>query len=129
MKKSISKFSLRLVILTLILGLLTFVLSLLFPAIRMTVSYPYILIFLFLFSWATFYITAKSMEEKISHFANTYMIINFLKLFIFSLFILAYAYLNKADAVSFILTFFIYYIFFTALEVMGLKQLNEADDK
>ncbi len=129
MKKSISQFTLRLGILTLILGLLTFVSGLLFPAIHITVSYPYILIFLFLFSWATFYVTAKSLGKKISRFANTYMIINFMKLVIFSLFILAYAYLNKADAVSFILTFFIYYIFFTALEVMGLKQINEAGGK
>ena len=129
MKKSISQFTLRLAILTLFLGLLTLGFSLLFPAFHITVSYPYILIFLFLFSWATFYVTANSMGKKISRFANTYMIINFLKLVIFSLFILAYAYLNKADAVSFILTFFIYYIFFTAMEVMGLKQLNEADDK
>ncbi len=129
MKKSISRFTLRLGILTLILGLLTFAFGLLFSAIHVTSSYPYILAFLFLFSWAAFYLTAKNMEKKISRFANTYMIINFLKLVVFSLFILAYAYLNKADAASFIITFFIYYIFFTALEVMGLKQLSEAGHK
>jgi hypothetical protein len=125
MKKSISQFTLRLGILTLLLGLFTFVFSLLFPDIHVTTSYPYILVFLFLFSWAAFYITAKSMKKKISRFANTYMIINFLKLVVFSLFILAYAYLNKADAVSFIITFFIYYIFYAVLEMMGLKQLSE----
>jgi len=129
MKKLISKFTLRLGALTLILGLLTFVFSLLFPAIHVTASYPYILVFLFLFSWAAFYLTAKSMEKKISRFANTYMIINFLKLLVFSLFILAYAYLNRADAVSFIITFFIYYVFFTTVEVLGLKQLSETDHK
>ncbi len=125
MKKSISQFTLRLGILTLLLGLFTFVFSLLFPDIHVTASYPYILVFLFLFSWAAFHITAKSMTKKISRFANTYMIINFLKLVIFSLFILAYAFLNKADAVSFIITFFVYYIFYSVLEVVGLKQLNE----
>ncbi len=129
MKKFTSKFTLRLTILTLILGLLTFVLSLLFPAIHITTSYPYILAFLFLFSWAAVSLTAKSMEKKISRFANTYMIINFLKLVIFSLFILAYAYLNKADAASFTITFFIYYVFFTTIEVLGLKQLSNAGHK
>lgn len=125
MKKSISQFTLRLGILTLILGLLTFGFARIFSGIHVTASFPYALIFLFLFSWAAFYIIAKSMEKKISRFANTYMIINFLKLVVFSLFILAYAYLNKADAASFIITFFVYYIFYTVLEVMGLKQLNE----
>ena len=125
MKKSISQFTLRLGILTLILGLLTIGFAWIFSGIHVTASYPYILIFLFLFSWAAFYITAKSMKKKISRFANTYMIINFLKLMIFSLFILAYAFLNKADAVSFIIIFFVYYIFYAVLEVVGLKQLSE----
>ncbi len=125
MKKSISQFTFRLGILTLILGLLTIGFVRIFSEIHITASYPYVLIFLFLFSWAAFYITAKSMVKKISRFANTYMIINFLKLVIFSLFILAYAFLNKADAVSFIITFFVYYIFYAVLEVVGLKQLNE----
>ena len=125
MKKAIAQFTLRNGILTLTLGLLTFLFTLLFSSIRVTNSYPYILAFLFLFSWAAFYITAKSMDKKVSRFANTYMIINFLKLVIFSLFLLAYAYLNKADAASFIITFFIYYIFFTTLEIMSLKQLSE----
>ncbi len=129
MKKLNSQFTLRMVILTLILGLLTFLFTLLFSAIHVTASYPYILAFLFLFSWAAYYITAKSMEKKITRFANTYMVINFLKLVIFSLFLLAYAYLNKADAASFIITFFIYYVFFTALEIMSLKQLSESISK
>ncbi len=125
MKKSISGFTLRLGILTLALGLLTFILSLLFGSIHVTASYPYILIFLFLFSWAAFYINAKSMEKKISRFANTFMIVNFLKLVIFSLFILMYAYLNRSDAASFIITFFVYYIFYAVLEVLELKQLSD----
>lgn len=125
MKNFILKFTLRLGILTLILGLFTLAFNLLFPTIHITPSYPYILLFLFLFSWAAFYITAKSMEKKISRFTNTYMIINFLKLVIFSLFMLVYAYLNKTDAASFIITFFIYYIFYSVLEVVGLKQLTK----
>ncbi len=125
MKKSISQFTLRLAILTLILGVLTFVFSLLFSGIHITVSYPYILAFMFLFSWASFYITAKSMEKKLTRFANTYMIINFLKLVLFSLLIIIYAYLNKADASSFIVTFFIYYVFFTVVEIMALKKLSK----
>jgi len=124
MKKLISKFTLWLGILTLMLGLLTFVFSLLFPAIYVTASYPYILVFLFLFSWVSVSLTAKSMKKKISRFANTFMVINFLKLVVFSLLILAYAYLNRADAASFILTFFIYYVFYTIVEVISLKQLS-----
>jgi len=124
MKKIVSIFTLRLAIMTLLLGLFTFLFTLIFPHVRETPSYPYILAFLFLFSWAAFYLTAKSMEKKISRFANTYMIVNFLKLVIFSLFLLIYAYLNKSDAVSFILTFFVYYLFYTVLELTGLKQLN-----
>jgi len=127
MKKAVEQYTLQLAGLTLLLGGLTFGFTQLFHDIRVTPAYPFMLAFLFLFSWAAYYLTAKSMEKKISRFANTYMVINFLKLLIFSIFLLSYAYLNRKDAAPFIITFFIYYIFYTAMEVFGLKQLSKAE--
>jgi FtsH-binding integral membrane protein len=125
MKKSVLQYTYQLAGLTLILGLATWIFTLLFQQVKVTPAYPCILGFLFLFAWLAFFFSAKSMQKKISRFANMYMVINFLKLIIFSAFLLGYAYLHKDDASSFIVTFFVYYVFYTALEVFGLKELNK----
>jgi hypothetical protein len=129
MNKLILTYTLRLAVMTVMLGILTFAFVRIFRTIPVTPAYVFVLGFLFVFSWLAFYTTAKSMQKKISRFANTYMVINFLKLLIFSLFLLAYAYLNRDDAAPFIITFFVYYIFYTVLEVIGLKELNSRNKK
>jgi F0F1-type ATP synthase assembly protein I len=125
MNPIVKKFTFQLTGLTLALGVLTFGFTHLFKTVRVTPAYGPMLGFLFVFTWIAFYATAKSMQKKVSRFANTYMIVNFLKLVIFSLLLLAYAYLNKTDAAPFMITFFVYYIFYTVLEVSMLKTLNE----
>ncbi len=125
MKHLLKKFTLRLAGLTVLLGLLTFGLTRIFPSVGVTPVYLFILGFLFAFSWMAFYATAKSMQKNLNRFANTYMIVNFLKLVVFSLVLLAYAYLNKEDAAPFMVSFFIYYIFYTVLEVAGLKTFSD----
>ncbi len=124
MKSIVSKYTLQLAGLTVLLGVLTLGFRLMFTQIPVTAAYPYLLVFLFVFFWLTFFAVAKSMQKKITRFANTYMIVNFLKLVVFSLFLLGYAYLHKKEAAPFIITFFVYYIFYSILEVIGLKTLN-----
>ncbi len=129
MKRILLNYTLQLAGLTLLLGAFTFGFDLIFTGIRVTPAYVFILGFLFVFSWLAFFAVAKSMQKKVTRFANTYMIVNFLKLLVFSLFLLGYAYLHKNDAAPFIITFFVYYIFYSVLEVVGLKALNAAMKK
>jgi hypothetical protein len=67
---------------------------------------------------------SKSMEKRISKFANIYMLVIFGKLVFFTFIILAYAFLYREDAISFMLTFFIYYFIFTTLEIIYLLKSN-----
>lgn len=129
MNQTIKKYTFQIAVLTLLLGLLTWGFSSIFRQVRVTHAYPYILLFLFVLFWLAFFSVAKSMQKKLSRFANTYMVVNFLKLVVFSLFLLGYGAFNKADASSFIVTFFVYYIFYTVLEVAGLKTLNASFKK
>jgi hypothetical protein len=62
----------------------------------------------------------KNMENRLSLFANAFMLVNFSKMILYSAIILVYAWLNREDAVGFILLFFIYYLLFTAYEVVAL---------
>ena len=125
MHKQKIKFTLGFSLYTLLLGLLSFGIAQWVPQLKITPAYPYILLFFYVFTLGTFYAILKSLHDKISRFTNTYMIINFLKLVLFSLMILAYAYLNREDAGSFVITFFVYYLLFTSYEVVSLNNANK----
>lgn len=90
------------------------------PTVKITNAFPYIVLFFYAFTLFIFRLLFKTKEHRVSKFANTFMIVNFGKLVIYAIIIFVYAYLNRSDAISFIITFFIYYILFTSYEVMAL---------
>ncbi len=95
------------------------------PKIKISAMYPYILLFLYLVTLGIFKMIAKSMENRLSRFANTYMLANFGKLILFTGIIVLYAFLNRDDAISFMLTFFIYYFIFTGFEILSLLKIKQ----
>lgn len=115
--KTISIISISLLVISTIIFFFT-------PKIKITPAFPIILIFMYLTTISIFKLLAKSMENRLSKFANAYMLVNFGKLVIFSIIIVVYAVLNKEDAISFMLTFFIYYFIFTIFEVFSLLRLK-----
>ena len=125
--KSIKKKSIiYLSAMTLILVFLTVMVSLIFPSIHVTPVFPYILVFYYVVTLAIFLILGRSMQKRIRYFVNTYMIITFAKLILFSLVVLGYLLLNKKDAIPFVVTFIIYYLFYAIFEVVALRELNES---
>lgn len=117
---SFKTFFVQFSILAFLVLILSIIISLFIPKIQITDSYAYILIFLYLITLGVFKLISKSMENRISQFANTYMLVNFGKMVFFTFIIVIYAYLNKKDAISFMLTFFSYYFIFTGFEVVSL---------
>jgi len=95
------------------------------PKIKISAMYPYILLFLYLVTLGIFKMIAKSMENRLSRFANTYMLANFGKLILFTGIIVLYAFLIRDDAISFMLTFFIYYFIFTGFEILSLLKIKQ----
>ena len=83
-----------------------------------------IILFLYSIGVLSFFMLSKSMEKKLSHFANVFMILNFVRLILFTVIIFAYAFTHKNEAVSFTLTFFFYYILTTLWEIFTLKKKN-----
>jgi len=115
--KTISIISISLLVISTIIFFFT-------PKIKITPAFPIILVFMYLTTILIFKLLAKSMENRLSKFANAYMLVNFGKLVIFSIIIVVYAVLNREDAISFMLTFFIYYFIFTIFEVFSLLRLK-----
>ncbi len=113
-------FSLKLTTLALILGFISLALYLWVPAIPVSPAFPYALIFLYLFTLIVYSTLSKSMQKRTSQFANAVMLVNFGKLLIYAALIFIYAYFRRSDAIPFTLIFFVYYIFFTSMEVFSL---------
>lgn len=90
------------------------------PGIHITPAYPYIVLFMYAFTLFVSRLLIRSKEKGLSKFANAFMLANFGKLVLYTAAIFIYAYLNREDAVPFILTFFVYYILFTAYEIIAL---------
>jgi hypothetical protein len=123
--KSFNTFVKQITLLTALMLLLSILVYYFIPKIKISPAFYYILIFLFASNIGIFKLLSRSMESKLSSFANAYMIVNFGKLVFFSIIIVVYAVLNKEDAVSFMLTFFIYYFVFTIFEVISLLRIKK----
>ena len=90
------------------------------PKIPITPAFPYIVLFFYAFTLYIFRILNNAKENRLSRFANVFMLVNFSKLILFTIIILLYAYFNRSDAIPFIATFFINYIFYSAFEIISL---------
>ena len=105
--------------------LLSLAIYLWFPAIKITPAFPYLLIFMYAFTLVIYNMLSKAISNRLAKFVNAYMLVNFGKLVLYCIIIFVYAWLNRDDAVSFILTFFIYYFLFTAYEITALLKSNK----
>lgn len=127
MKRLKKKIIIYLTAITLILVLLTLMTSIIFPALHVTPAFPFILILYYFVTLGVLMVLEKSMQKRLSNFANTYMIATFLKLVFFTVVIIVYVISNKKDAVSFVVVFFVYYLIYTIFEVLSLRQLNDSE--
>lgn len=108
----------KLLIFTIFLALVGYIITLYLPANYVTPTWPYIYVFFFAATLIVHYILLRVSQKKTAGFINFFMLVTFGKLIFFLSIILAYALLNRADAIPFIITFFILYVCFTAFEVV-----------
>ena len=94
------------------------------PVIPISNVWFFILLFLYLFTVVAFTILVKYIYNKITYFANAFMLVNFSKLVLFSIIIFIYAWLVRDDAISFTITFFVYYFMLTLYEIIALLKLQ-----
>ena len=107
----------KLLLFTLILALVGYSFTFLLPENYITPTLPFLFVFFFAATLVVHYILLKVSEKKTSGFINFFMLVTFGKLMFFLTIILAYALLNREDAIPFIIAFFILYVCFTAFEV------------
>ena len=117
MKYQYVNFLKNLLIYTLFLGFAGFLFINYTPKEYVSPALPYLFFFFFSITLIVHLILLRVSEKKSASFINFFMLLTFGKLLFFLTIILVYALLNRTDAVPFIISFFILYVFYTAFEV------------
>jgi hypothetical protein len=108
----------KLLIYSLILGTIMALAAYYLPARFISPALPFLFIFFFSVTLIVHLILLNVTQKKSGGFVNLFMLLTFGKLLFFLTIILVYSLLNRSDAVRFIISFFILYIFYTAFEVV-----------
>ena len=101
------------------------ILSLLLPSGYLTPALPALIIFFLLVTWLILWYLMKASDKSFIKFVNAFMITTGLKLLLLILVIVAYIFLNRSDAVPFLVAFFILYLFYTGFEVYTVLFLSK----
>lgn len=90
-----------------------------------TSAWPWLLIFFVSSNSFLYFLFIRHKSSKLSSFANFFMLATFLKLIVYLAVIVVYLLFNKEEAAPFLITFLLYYIIFTAIEVASVTGLQQ----
>lgn len=125
MNRIFIRFAKGFTIYAIVIALISIVVYYWLPEVIITPVYLYLIAFLYAVNFLLFGKLSQAIENKPNRFINTYMLLNFSKLFLFIIIIGVYAYMYRNDAISFTITFFIYYVLFSAYEIMALLKIRK----
>ena len=125
-KIPIKKFSLRILIFSIVMAGLTALFQWLAPDYA-SPALPFIVLFFFVITLFTIFVVLRDDQGKDGqHFVSGYMLSRIIKMFSCLIFLFLYILLNKQDAWKFGIAFIIIYFIFSIFEVNLLKK--ESDD-
>ena len=127
MKKIVNKLTLQFTAFVLLLAVATFLIEQFMPALKVSVNWPGILLFMYVVSLGILFLLTNAAKSKMTKFVNAYLLVSFSKMILFVGVIFVYAWLHPVDAVSFILTFLVYYFLLLIYEVVVLLRLKKTD--
>lgn len=119
------RFTLALIFYSIMMALLALGAMYLLPANYITPMLPYLLVFFLIISLAVYYFIEKAVAKRFSQFTNYFMIATMLKILIYLTIITLYAFTNRNDAVTFILTFFLFYVSYSTFEVIWMLRMRD----
>jgi len=127
MKEAFQKFIKNLVLFTLIIAAFQFLASIKLDPKWISSSWPFVILFFLSFTILMHRYLLKSTEGNPKKFVFAFLMITTVKILLYLAVILVYTILNRADAIAFIIVFFVNYFLFTAFELtVIMKMLNQA---
>ena len=118
MKWSNSKFLRQLLIFSVILGFIALILDYLLPKTYLSPAIPFLFFFFIAASLISWHFLQHSFDKRFIRFVNTYLLTVIAKLFLYIGVMISYVFINRKDAVAFMLGFFILYLCYTIFEVV-----------
>jgi len=110
----------RIIIFSIVLGILSVGLRFLVPARFITPTLPLLFLFFIGVTLTGFYFILQSSKDKFIRFVNAYLLVTVIKLFLFVGIIFFYLLRYRQDAAAFAISFFILYVSYTIFEVVNL---------
>jgi hypothetical protein len=113
----------KLLLITAATGILMLIAFLTVPQ-HLSPALPFVLIFFMSVSLLSYSLLQKKASSGTSGFVNGFMTHSVLRMALYLAIILGYAFLNREDAVKFIIGFFVIYLIFTIFEVFQFLALT-----
>jgi len=89
-----------------------------------TPAFPFLLVFFVLATMAIYHFMLRALQKRPARFVNIFLLTTMVKLLAFMTLMLTYSLINRSDARTFIVAFFVLYIVFTIVEVVSLLDAN-----
>lgn len=119
------RFSRNIILLSIVIAVLSITAMYLLPLKYITPVLPYLVIFFLGTGLAVYYFFSRAVTKRFSMFTNYFMIATTLKIMLYLAVIVIYAFSHRSDAITFIITFFLLYLCYTAFEVVWMLRLKE----
>lgn len=129
MKQYIGKFILRLTILTIIITITGWIFFTFIFKDHYLPVFPFTLLLFFIVTGLIHIYQVRLANKNIARFTRSNMLATTLKLFIYSVFAIAYLAVNPARAITFVIVLFILYLIFNTFEVIELSNYNRRLNK
>ncbi|MEI7726759.1 MAG: hypothetical protein WCK09_16740 [Bacteroidota bacterium] len=125
MKSAYIKYLRQLLIFSAILGAIALVAFFILPKSYFSPALPFLFIFFIATSLLSFYYLIQSISKRFIKFINTFLLTIIFKLFIYAGVMIAYAFLNRSDAIPFMLGFFVLYLCYTIFESVNIIKYTQ----
>jgi len=125
MRSEVSVYSKQLLLLTVAAGIITLVLFFVLPHAWFSPSLPFLFVFYFACSLISYIVLDRSIKIKFNRFVSVFMLTTAVKLFLYVAVMIIYAFVNRKDAIPFLLNFFMLYLVYTVFEVIKIVTLTK----
>ena len=127
MKTVFLKFVIRCIMLTVLLELIAGLFIYYLSPDFVTPTLPFLPVFFFAATILVHYILLQAVEKKFGKFMNVFLLSTFLKLVFYMAVMIIYSFINRADAVPFIISFFTCYLLYTFYEIFSLASAKKTE--
>ncbi len=124
MKSLNIEFLRRLLYFSAIIGMVMLFTRLFIPREYFSPVLPFLLIFFMATTMISFMVLVHSLTGRLIKFVNTFLLSTLVKLVLFITVMVGYIFLNRSDAIPFMIAFFLLYLLFTVFEVVFIVRIT-----